>query len=346
MTTLTDRALDLQLDLLHWHADTDYGQRYSGAVTTALIEREDWMSEKTYTETDRLARKFGRDLHRELLTLGATYAVSAEICDVLESAAPTVPDYELQPSDLPTDSGFVLLERPILIYDDVAERPLVVRAFGWVQAQRDVIEGEQGREQLSLVRLGTSQMSQFVDDDANIASSGYGIITLLWTDPSDPRDHMNNEGWATYFRDELDTLRARSPEDLMSMLGGNWVFGQPPHGHFTKLLLAFLRFVAEPWVDPRAMVPGRAARRRSLRKKLEPQVHVVRLRRREQQHHASSDSDSIEFEWSCRWIVQGHWRNQWYPSLQSHRPRWISEYVKGPEDKPLVVHDTIFQVDR
>jgi len=31
------------------------------------------------------------------------------------------------------------------------------------------------------------------------------------------------------------------------------------------------------------------------------------------------------------------WRNQWYPSLSQHRQKWISPYVKGPEDKPLVV---------
>lgn len=30
--------------------------------------------------------------------------------------------------------------------------------------------------------------------------------------------------------------------------------------------------------------------------------------------------------------VRGHWRNQWYPSAQEHRPRWIDGYIKGNAD--------------
>jgi hypothetical protein len=44
--------------------------------------------------------------------------------------------------------------------------------------------------------------------------------------------------------------------------------------------------------------------------------------------------------------VRGHWRNQWYPSMQAHRPKYIPEHIKGPEDKPLIVHDKLFSVDR
>lgn len=30
--------------------------------------------------------------------------------------------------------------------------------------------------------------------------------------------------------------------------------------------------------------------------------------------------------------VRGHWRNQWYPSAQEHRPRWIDGFIKGNAD--------------
>jgi hypothetical protein len=42
-----------------------------------------------------------------------------------------------------------------------------------------------------------------------------------------------------------------------------------------------------------------------------------------------------------RWLVQGHWRNQWYPASETHRPRYIDAYVKGPEGAPLQVKDTV-----
>lgn len=43
----------------------------------------------------------------------------------------------------------------------------------------------------------------------------------------------------------------------------------------------------------------------------------------------------VPVEWTCRWLVSGHWRQQWYASTRRHRPVWITPYIKGPEDKPL-----------
>jgi hypothetical protein len=29
------------------------------------------------------------------------------------------------------------------------------------------------------------------------------------------------------------------------------------------------------------------------------------------------------------WLVRGHWRNQWYPSLKKNKPLWVDPYWKG-----------------
>jgi hypothetical protein len=36
-----------------------------------------------------------------------------------------------------------------------------------------------------------------------------------------------------------------------------------------------------------------------------------------------------------RWLVRGHHRAQWYPSLKAHKVVWIAPYIKGPADAPL-----------
>ena len=70
---------------------------------------------------------------------------------------------------------------------------------------------------------------------------------------------------------------------------------------------------------------------------------VVTLRRPD----APSPHEHSDVEWSRRWVVSGHWRNQWYPSLGVHRQIWISPYVKGPEEAPLVVRkDRVFELVR
>jgi hypothetical protein len=36
-------------------------------------------------------------------------------------------------------------------------------------------------------------------------------------------------------------------------------------------------------------------------------------------------------EFSHRWLVSGHFRNQWYSSEQTHKVIWIAPHVKGPK---------------
>jgi hypothetical protein len=73
-------------------------------------------------------------------------------------------------------------------------------------------------------------------------------------------------------------------------------------------------------------------------------IGVVLLRERA---HAKTDGEGDPVEWSCRWLVTGHWRQQWYAKEQIHIPIWILPYVKGPEDKPLKPEsERIFHVKR
>jgi hypothetical protein len=60
-------------------------------------------------------------------------------------------------------------------------------------------------------------------------------------------------------------------------------------------------------------------------------VVVVRLRR----ERSPSETLGGVANYSHRFLVSGHWRNQWHPSTGTHRQQWISPYVKGPDDKPL-----------
>lgn len=78
--------------------------------------------------------------------------------------------------------------------------------------------------------------------------------------------------------------------------------------------------------------PSRATRKRAKRAGLdEADVLVVRLRReRQANEHLGGVAN-----YSHRFMVHGHWRDQWYPTLDAHRQVWIAPYVKGPADKPF-----------
>jgi hypothetical protein len=57
-----------------------------------------------------------------------------------------------------------------------------------------------------------------------------------------------------------------------------------------------------------------------------------------------SESDGPQRTYEHRWLVRGHWRRQWYPSLGVHRLVWIAEHPSGPADRPLVQRDRVLVV--
>lgn len=97
-----------------------------------------------------------------------------------------------------------------------------------------------------------------------------------------------------------------------------------------------------------SVLAERHARKRLLRDGWQPDplIRVVQLRRKERVG-GNQSGQPVEREWSCQWVVRGHWRQQFYPSKHRNQPIWITPYVKGPEDKPLKApRATVFAVVR
>lgn len=89
-------------------------------------------------------------------------------------------------------------------------------------------------------------------------------------------------------------------------------------------------------------MPDRAARRRMKREGKEPSpVRVISIRAGSASGGGTGESGR---DYVHRWIVRGHWRRQWYRSIQAHRPVWITPYVKGPEGAPLLGGEKVYTV--
>jgi hypothetical protein len=102
---------------------------------------------------------------------------------------------------------------------------------------------------------------------------------------------------------------------------------------FQTVLTAQLSFMNLPIITMETMKHSRQVRRASEREGRElPDIRTIILRRKEAKAKADTDNN---IDWSCRWLVGGHWRNQWFPSTEEHKPVYIVPYVKGPDDKPF-----------
>lgn len=62
-------------------------------------------------------------------------------------------------------------------------------------------------------------------------------------------------------------------------------------------------------------------------------IRVVSLRKLEEDKKKDKSAGSVEWQW--QWSVRGHWRNQYFPSTQEHKPVFIEAYIKGDSSKPL-----------
>ena len=94
--------------------------------------------------------------------------------------------------------------------------------------------------------------------------------------------------------------------------------------------------------------PTRAGRRRIEKNKKwsgDQVIQVIALRAKA--HKRLEGVEAAERAgYSHRFIVRGHWRNQWFPSLDRHQPIWIEPFVKGPVGTPIAGGTKLFAVVR
>src|SRR5262249_20640991 len=106
-----------------------------------------------------------------------------------------------------------------------------------------------------------------------------------------------------------------------------------------KPLVAASHFMRLPLVSKEEVKPPRHFRRRAEREKRKlSKVHVIYLRRKDHKPKPNATAEEVEREkreYSVQWLVGGHWRNQWYPSIGEHKPIYILPHFAGPVDAPF-----------
>jgi hypothetical protein len=278
------------------------------------------------------------------------YVVTPDMTEVAEAAAKQLPNtYTLSQMHMPSPSGFIKFDRPIgYTKGEEYHDDLPVVAASWTSHQAD----EEIRRMIQ-------------HDDKHNWYSG-AVIAVLYTTRDALREHLSAQGdypnvdWnrlrelipdlypikivVGYF--QLDEAHSELAEQMTK------VQGLREQGFFT--LAAAWLMMQQPMVvtsseaeaERLGLLEGstRAAKKRAHRAGNVPAVQVVHLRRIRPTNNADEHTAR---EWSCQWMVRGHWRWQPYgPGRKQRRLMWISGYNKGPEDKPLVVKDKVVLWDR
>ena len=311
-------VLDSQVDAWHWYT-TDMGQReLRGFAESVLSKNLDPEQLGLGPEELKLALNKSFDhSYRNILTglerlpgmlwRADPVHVDSEMMPLIRAALAGWKPEVLLETDILIPNGFMVLPEPIYL-TDIHDKRMSVRSFLW--------------ERISKVK------------DADTGEIVPGILLAMFSDLRDDDDYSE-----IYHDVRARMFVKNRPTRLLLAHVVSWGLGYP--AAFTAkhtgvdILQCVLRLMSQTVaVRDHRDAPRQQARRIEKAEFPPRRITVVTLRRPETR---STDPEHRTVDWSHRWIVDGHWRQQWYPSLGQHRQIWISPYVKGPTDLPLVV---------
>lgn len=266
---------------------------------------------------DEFERYHGAEGKREARAIrkGDPFYVAPEVCRLIAAASASLTSPIVNHGSLPGPYGFVWLGAPLRqtnVRSDGAAMDLLGLswAYGIAGTGRDLIQAD--------------------DSFWNFDNANY-IEILAWHHVP-PRGRHSASFQIPLGKPVLESDSMNGASDI------RFAYRQ------TQWFSAFLAFIQQRLLTTRAARPDRATRRRinSLMPETEI-VRVVELRRKEVRHRDTGER--VDVDWSCQWVVRGHWHN--YHTKDGLQPRWITPYVKGPENKPLKPpRATVFAVVR
>lgn len=337
-------ALNAQLSLIRYFK-TEVGAMALGGFIDSTRKKETQANMFGLFDDGRsVAEREHRRLDR-----ATTFYVENDMISLVSHASYSMPRQVFQYTDLPCDYGFVLFQTPILT-KDVRGRTISVAAVSWGPA----VGIDKMKNQIPGVSLMFySDIEDPRDSDHEYLSESHKILAEKCNAiiPKHSLFHVTNMAYGTDIAEvtehELMTLRNEDGTESTvpySQVNNAETGTVDPHRFFYAFLVLSQQRVASI-----ARVVDRHAVRRMKREMSTPPedgvIQVVGLRRYSKPRDDDEDEGN-SINWTHRWIVHGFWRNQWYPSLGTHRLIWINDFVKGPENLPLIVKDTIYDLRR
>lgn len=313
------RAAEVQLETYRWWTSPE-GQRWLrgwiAAEKRSEARKGDYYDLLSHAEPSKL------------LTADAIW-ISPEMCEIVQAARDGFQPESMEREDFITHTGFAYFAHPLWMYDR-SERKVSIGAMSWCP----VIFKSEGLETAEVTEKDTD-----------------GMAITLYSSTIDPNDD---------YGEHLRLFHERYGSELVPLHLTTVIFGEPldegdlldDEGRYTgadhwwKTVQSTLRLMQQRvFVQEEARLP-RATRRRMQREGAGhiEEVLVIRLRRPSATRAEPEEPSGRTL--THRHLRDGHWRGQWYPSLQRHRQIWISPTIVGDENLPLVIKRRYYKWDR
>lgn len=241
------------------------------------------------------------------------YYIAPRMIALAETAARSLPEFGLEPEDIPATAGMMFFdESPLVVPHGEPSISHSVCAVVWLTHKRGVLLSfYTDRDDMIEAQVRASICTP--QNAAYSRSLMAPLVRLTGRDTLVPFHTRGADENAMVLNDAVRTVRSV------------WLLMQQPLASVTEA------------------TPDRASAKRIRRAGLEPApVRVIELRRPK---GSGARSDGTR-DFIHQWIVRGHWRQQWYPARQVHRPVWIAPHIKGPEGAPMIGGEKVYSLKR
>lgn len=303
-------------------------------------------------------RQVGRDLNN-----ATPYQVTADIVDLVSSLYRNSKGiFHLKSEELPSPSGFVWLDKG-LDFTDWRGHKVTERAISWGPATMRWRDAKTGR-------TGTDPAIRFcswthIDDVNDYIDKGF------WYDELNER-HLDGPATIQQVKEGLASYGKLTLSHTAVIMFGerhSWDTGPSGFGDSTLAWLhaLFIFMGTEVVATPKAHI-DRHTKRRALRSIKQNEVSIITLRRTVRPPGEDVEYDPAQIDWSCQWLVQGHWRhleNYQGLGIQTHHAQpgghmgdrtlcehcaakitWIPPYIKGPDGLPFRATKKLYRISR
>lgn len=324
-------------------------------------EREVVMTQETVTKEVLTTALTMSRTEEVLLDEARTYYITTEMTELICEAAELAEPEPLFDSDLPSDSGLIVFETPLVMDDlhpDTGEPlgvPVMpVRAMGWRRTMVGKRDASGPTEGIVLINYTTSP-----DYDAIFVPrvNALGIEAAPGETAEDDVWPVEYHPWA--FGAEWDQV------DKMGLQGQGKIVS--PVAYHRRWMLTLFRVMwqrivhADHWQPTRQVRRGFDRSAKAKPTKLDGEGYSVLVLRRFQESTPESRGESSDWaDWPhpYRIPVSPHWRRQHYPSLgsarlgdgswnhESHRLVFIARHARGPEHLPIQERHSVTAVVR
>lgn len=339
-------ALTLKAEQIRW-VESKEGEAYTANFFRSIMGERDvrpamtpfsaMMGNQIGDYTGVLAQ--GLRLERSRLRSSPTYWLSPDMFEVVLHASNTMPPEPLHREDVPTPSGFVVFAKNLHFTDGNGDR-IGVAAASWGPMVH------LGREAKGLALY--TAMDDLEDDwvatyrqndgvplvDGRVGTIRAGLVMCHYTPWIFEQDYLSREAYSGPWGDERQ-------ED------SNYDYERAVQGtvQVLRFLKAFWTISQQPYIAQwQTGTPNRAERRRMERLQLPSTLTLITLRAKYQKPKDGDDHEPQKVEWSHRWVVGAHWATR--HTRNGPKKVYIMPFIKGPEDKPLVVKEKMYRVIR